>query len=146
VRVRWERDNDNENRLFGTGTPAEPGPPPSSDPDPSVEPHSSADLSYPVPAQATGVSAYGVWRDLPASDATTTSYTVTGLRNGTVYSFRIRAVNPAGNGDPSSEVTVTPVSKDAARADKGRTALLVKATTPTAQQPVPLLAAPCPPT
>ena len=54
------------------------------------------------------------WADITGSTATTTSHTVTGLTNGTPYTFRIRAVNDH-NGDttddpgPASDaVSVTP--------------------------------------
>ena len=50
----------------------------------------------------------GLWEDIPGSGASTTSYTVTGLTNGTEYSFQIRAVNNGGNSDDSDTVTATP--------------------------------------
>ena len=52
---------------------------------------------------------YGGWTDVPDSAATTTAHTVTGLANGVVHTFRIRAVNGGGEGAASDEVTVTPV-------------------------------------
>ena len=52
--------------------------------------------------------AYGGWTNIPGSGASTTSYTVTSLTNGTLYGFKIRAVNPAGNGAVSDEQTATP--------------------------------------
>ena len=64
--------------------------------------------------------AYGPWRDVPNSDASTRTHTVTGLTNGTTYSFKVRAVNPTGPGAPSNEATATPVDPDAARAAKAR--------------------------
>ena len=48
------------------------------------------------------------WQDIPGSDASTTSYTVTGLTNGQSYRFRVRAVNPVGTGPASDRVTATP--------------------------------------
>ena len=72
--------------------------------------------------QADG--SYGPWMDIPNSTATTTSHTVTGLTNGTVYSFRIRAVNAGGNGAPSDEVTATPIDQDVVQADKARSQAL----------------------
>ncbi len=50
-----------------------------------------------------------VWREIADSDSTTTAHTVTGLTNGTEYTFEVRARNPAGAGD-SSRVTATPIS------------------------------------
>ena len=50
------------------------------------------------------------WSAIPSSGATTTSYTVTGLTNGTAYQFKVRAVNSVGTGaeSPASDA-VTPV-------------------------------------
>ena len=74
--------------------------------------------------QKQGSGSYGPWRDVPNSNASTTTYTVTGLTNGTAYGFRIRAVNTAGDGDPSDEVTATPVGQDVVQADKARSQAL----------------------
>ena len=71
-----------------------------------------------------GSGSYGAWRDIPNSTASTTSHTVTGLTNGVAYSFRIRAVNAAGNGAPSDEVTATPIDQDMVQADKARSQAL----------------------
>ena len=54
-----------------------------------------------------GSGAYGSWTDIPGSGATTTSYTVTGLKGGTAYAFKLRAVNAAGAGPESDEATAT---------------------------------------
>ena len=96
--------------------------------------HAQVTLSWDNPDNATiskwqyqqkeGDGAYGPWMDIPNSTATTTSHTVTGLTNGTVYSFRIRAVNAGGNGAPSDEVTATPVDQDVVQADKARSQAL----------------------
>ncbi len=58
--------------------------------------------------QKTGTGSYGTWRDIARSEATTVTHTVTGLGNGSVYGFKIRAVNTGGNGAVSDEVTATP--------------------------------------
>ena len=74
--------------------------------------------------QKQGSGSYGAWMDVPNSTASTRSHTVTGLTNGATYGFRIRAVNAAGPGDPSDEVTATPVHPDMVQADKARTQAL----------------------
>ena len=96
--------------------------------------HGQVTLSWDNPDNATiskwqyqqkqGDGSYGPWMDIPDSTASTTSHTVTGLTNGTVYSFRIRAVNAGGNGAPSDEITATPVDLDAVQADKARSQAL----------------------
>ena len=61
--------------------------------------------------QKTGAAAYGAWTDIPNSaDGQTNSigYEITGLTNSTVYKFKVRAVNSAGNGAVSNETTATP--------------------------------------
>ncbi len=55
--------------------------------------------------QKAGSGAYGSWTAMTGSGASTTSHTVTGLSDGTVYAFKIRAVNATGNGPASDEVT-----------------------------------------
>ena len=49
-------------------------------------------------------------------EANETSYTITGLKNGTVYSFRVRAVNAVGPGDPSAKATAEPSTAEFRRA------------------------------
>ncbi len=48
------------------------------------------------------------WTDVDGSGASTTSHRVTGLTNGTAYTFEVRAKNAGGEG-ASSSVTATPV-------------------------------------
>ena len=74
-------------------------------------------LSWTDPGDATisgyelrykaGSAAYGSWADISGSDADTTSHTVTGLTNGTVHSFDLRAENSTGSG-ASATVSATP--------------------------------------
>ncbi len=56
-------------------------------------------------AEGTSVPETVAWTDVPNSNATTTGHTVTGLANGTEYTFEVRAVN-ANNG-PAGEVSLT---------------------------------------
>ena len=48
------------------------------------------------------------WTDIVGSGSETTGYTVTGLNNGTEYTFQVRGVNLGGYGAPA-EVKATPV-------------------------------------
>ena len=50
------------------------------------------------------------WMDIGSSDATTTTHTITGLTNGTEYSFQVRAMAGGSvNGTESATVTATPL-------------------------------------
>jgi len=66
-------------------------------------PGTSAITGYSVEYTPSGGSATTV-----NTGSTATSYTLTGLTNGTSYSVRVRAVSAAGNGDYSTSVTGTP--------------------------------------
>ena len=58
-----------------------------------------------------GNGAYGVWQDIATSaagEAHAGGYTVAGLDNGTLYTFRVRAVNAAGGGSASEPASATP--------------------------------------
>ncbi|MYK91555.1 MAG: hypothetical protein F4026_05320, partial [Synechococcus sp. SB0669_bin_8] len=71
-------------------------------------PNNSAITKYQVQQKASSGN-YGSWTDIGSSTATTVSHTVTGLTNGTVYKFRIRAVAGTNTYDAQSdEVTATP--------------------------------------
>ena len=48
------------------------------------------------------------WTNIAGSGAVTTDHTVTGLTNGTAYTFAVRAVSAAGR-SPASSVSATPV-------------------------------------
>ncbi len=60
--------------------------------------------------QREGGGNYGAWMDIRGSGATTTSHTVTSLSNGTLFFFRIRAVNADGAGAASGEVWSIPAA------------------------------------
>ncbi|WP_420432659.1 fibronectin type III domain-containing protein [Candidatus Poriferisocius sp.] len=51
---------------------------------------------------------YGAWMDIADSGADTTSHTVTGLSNGTSYTFEVRAVSQVSTSVPIESAAVTP--------------------------------------
>ena len=65
----------------------------------------SAITSWEYAQRADDDAQYGTWTPIPSSGPSTTSHTVTSLTNFTRYSFKVRAVNSAGNGaaSPGSE-------------------------------------------
>ena len=58
--------------------------------------------------QKAGPAAFGAWTEIRDSSAATTSYRLTGLANGTRYSYRIRAKRGATTSLASDAVTTTP--------------------------------------
>jgi titin len=81
--------------------------------------NASATVSWSAPATNGGspVTGYNVYRGTSpggesgtpvASNVTTTSFTDTGLANGTTYYYRVAAVNAVGTSAQSSEVSATP--------------------------------------
>ncbi|MYG63221.1 MAG: hypothetical protein F4158_01290 [Synechococcus sp. SB0675_bin_7] len=70
----------------------------------------NSDISGWQVQQKEGTGSYGSWTAISGSGASTTSHTVTGLSNGTAYTFRIRAVAGTVNGAASAEVTATPLA------------------------------------
>ena len=63
--------------------------------------------------QKAGSNSYGSWTDIASSGATTVTHTVTGLTNGTTYTFQVLAVAGIINGVPSDEKTATPRTNSA---------------------------------
>jgi predicted phage tail protein len=72
-------------------------------------------LSWNAPASDGGavITSYRVYQgagQTPVASVTGTSATVTGLTNGTRYSFKVTAVNKAGEGPASGAASVTPTA------------------------------------
>ena len=57
-----------------------------------------------------GTADFADWTTITDSDINTRDHTVTGLTNGVVYSFRVRAENDQGEGSGSNEASTTPMS------------------------------------
>ena len=72
------------------------------------DPNDSSITKYQVRQRVSGAD-FGDWSDIVGSSATTTTYTVTGLTNGSAYGFELRAVNASGDGEASS-VGATPIA------------------------------------
>ena len=73
------------------------------------DPGNSAITGYEIAIDVDGAG-YGAFTAIAGADATTTSYTATGLTNGSTYAFKIRAVIDTTMGDESAEVTATPAA------------------------------------
>jgi uncharacterized protein (DUF1800 family) len=71
-------------------------------------------LTWSAVAGATGYRVFrtttGTFSSTPLTTVTTTSYTNTGLANGTAYSYRLAAQNSVGDGPFSATVSATPVA------------------------------------
>ena len=72
------------------------------------DPNDSSITKYQYRQRVSGAD-FGDWSDIGGSSATTTTYTVTGLTNGSAYGFELRAVNASGDGEASS-VGATPIA------------------------------------
>ncbi len=60
--------------------------------------------------QKKGAGSYGSWVTMTGAGASATSYKVKPLDNGSAYHFKVLAVNAAGDGTASAEVSATPAA------------------------------------
>ena len=71
---------------------------------------------YQYRQRASGEANWGEWKEITGSDATTTTFSVTGLDIGTYYEFQVRAVSDSGESQASptaSATTITPTTAPA---------------------------------
>ncbi len=73
-----------------------------------TDPNDAGITGYELRYGRTTVRSSAAWAAIPGSGATTTSHTVTGLDNGSEYSFKVRAVNVGGDGADTGWATATP--------------------------------------
>ncbi len=75
-----------------------------------TDPGNASITGYKVRHGKTGARGSSVWTAIDGAGAGTTSYTVTNLQNDSEYSFKVRAVNTAGDGAATDWVTATPTA------------------------------------
>ena len=123
VRVSFSDDANNAETLTSTSTAAVAAAIPGA-PDGltvSVNDTGKLDLSWDAPGSDGGsaitgykvqwketADSWGTAADVSEATATGTTYTVSGLTDGTEYTFRVTAVNSVGDSDASGEATGTP--------------------------------------
>ena len=112
VKVSFTDDNSNPETLTSaaTGTVLDvPGAPTGLS---AAEGSGEVTLSWTAPTDTGGstITGYNIQQDgtWDTELITGTSHTVTGLTNGTAYTFRVRAVNAVGAGQESASVSATP--------------------------------------
>jgi titin len=104
------------NTVLSTPTPPPPGVPVAVNQGIATPGDTTADLTFwaPIIDGGSPITHYelstngGAWTTLVTSGSNPFTSTVTGLTNGTAYTFVVRAVNDIGPGAPSNARTVTP--------------------------------------